>query len=61
MRGRKINKALDFANKNNIPYVIILGQNEIDSKKIKLKSMKTSSEKEFSMEKIEEIIEEIRH
>jgi len=40
MMGRKLKKALDYANKENIPYVIILGENELKSGIIILKDMK---------------------
>ena len=39
MKQRKIRKSLDFANKEKIPYVIILGEDEIESNIIKVKDM----------------------
>ncbi len=37
MNKRKVKKALESANKNSIPYVIIIGQNEIDTNTIRIK------------------------
>ncbi|MDF2592295.1 MAG: histidyl-tRNA synthetase, partial [Clostridia bacterium] len=45
MTGRKLKKCLDFANKEKVPYVLILGQNELAANCIKLKSMFTGIEK----------------
>ena len=42
MNKRKVKKALESANKNSIPYVIIIGQNEIDTNTIELKDMNNS-------------------
>jgi len=44
MMGRRLKKSLDYANKENIPYVIILGENELKDGIIKLKDMKKGSE-----------------
>ncbi|MDP2907882.1 MAG: histidine--tRNA ligase [Nanoarchaeota archaeon] len=42
---RGISKNLDYANSLGIPFVIILGKEELKSKKFKLKDMKTGNEK----------------
>lgn len=41
----KISKALEYANSYSIPYVIFLGENEVKSKKLKLRDMSTGKEK----------------
>ncbi len=41
---KKINKALDFASKMEIPFVIFVGKDEIKKKKLKLRNMKTGKE-----------------
>lgn len=59
MRSRKLKKSLDFANKENIPYVIILGEDEIKMQEFKLKDMKNNKEitiKISELEKVKEII-----
>ena len=43
--SKGITKALEYANSLKIPYVIILGSEEIKKKKVKLKDMKTGREK----------------
>lgn len=40
----KIPKALEYANKNNLGYVVILGEDEFKSKKYKVKDMKNGKE-----------------
>jgi len=54
---KKLNKSLDWANRNNIPYVIILGEDEIKSNKIKIKDMINSTNYETELDNIEKIIE----
>lgn len=44
MNNRKIKKSFDYANKENIPYVIVIGENEINENKITIKNMKESSQ-----------------
>lgn len=39
MKGRKLKKSLDFANRENIPYVIIVGEDEVKSGKVTVKDM----------------------
>ena len=39
MNNRKIKKSFDYANKENIPYVIVIGENEIKENKITIKNM----------------------
>jgi len=41
----KINKALEYANSLQIPYVILLGEKEIEQKKINLRNMSTGEER----------------
>jgi histidyl-tRNA synthetase len=44
MVDRKLMKSLDFANKQGIPYVVVLGENELESGELMMKEMKTSKE-----------------
>ena len=53
----KISKALDYANKQKIPYVIFIGKEEMKQKKFKLKDMKTGKEK---LLKINDLIKELK-
>ena len=46
-----ISKALDYANKSKIPYVLIIGENELKLKQVKLKNMTSGEEKLISLDK----------
>lgn len=52
----KFAKKMDYANKLGIPKVIILGEDEIKSKKYALKDMKTSTQELKTLEEICEIL-----
>ncbi len=54
----KISKALDYANKLQILYVIILGENEIKEKKVKFKNMETGEERLLT---ISEVVNELKN
>ena len=61
MNHKKIKKAFEWANKNNIPYVTVIGDTEITSNKITLKNMLEGTTKEFSIDDIENMKKEIKH
>lgn len=50
LSDKKIKAKMKYADKLEIPYVIVIGDNEIESKKIKLKNMTTGEEKELKFE-----------
>jgi histidyl-tRNA synthetase len=50
MADRKLKKSLDFANKQGIPYVIILGENELEQGELMIKEMKTGKEYKVCIE-----------
>ncbi len=52
----KISKALEYANQENIPYVIFIGEDEIKKKKFKLRDMKTGKEEFLTSKAIAEKI-----
>ena len=59
MTNKKLKKSLDFCNKENIPYVIIFGEDELKNKTFKLKDMINKDEYLIelnNLEKIKEII-----
>ena len=59
MKGRKLKKSLDFANKENIPYVIIVGEDEVESGKVIVKDMINQNNFEIGLknpEKVKEIV-----
>lgn len=55
MNGRKLKKCLDYANKMNIPYVIILGEDEIKNGSFFIKDMNNKSHVEVPFDKIDDI------
>lgn len=57
MNGRKLKKCLDYANKTNIPYVIILGEDEIKNGSFFIKDMNNKNQIEVSFDKIDNIKE----
>lgn len=61
MTERKLKKSLDYANKSNIPYVVVIGENEVLKNQIKIKCMKSSEEKCISLGEIEEISQYINY
>ncbi len=52
----KIKKQMSFANDRKIPFVALVGEEEMKSGKIKLKDMQTGEEKHVSSEQIQELI-----
>lgn len=57
MKRKKIKKGLDFANKENIVYAIIIGEDEIKTNTYSLKNMLTGEQKKLSLE---EIVKELK-
>jgi len=53
MADRRLKKSLDFANKQGIPYVVVIGENELESGELLLKEMKIGNEYRTCMEKLE--------
>ena len=54
---QKLKKSLSYANKQNIPYVVILGDNEFANGTIKVKRMKDGYEESFKLDDYEGIKE----
>lgn len=54
MADRKLKKSLDYANKQGIPYVVIIGENELESGELMLKEMNTGKEYKVDIEKLGE-------
>ncbi|MAG53028.1 MAG: histidine--tRNA ligase [Nanoarchaeota archaeon] len=55
---RSISKNLDYANKEKIPYVLIIGEDELKKNKVKLKNMFSGEEKLTS---VKNVIKEIQN
>ncbi|HSX18032.1 MAG TPA: histidine--tRNA ligase [Candidatus Saccharimonadales bacterium] len=50
--GRKVDTQIKSAAKAGIPYVIFIGEHELDSQRFKLKDLRSGEEKELSMERM---------
>ena len=59
MKTKKLKKSLDYANKEKIPYVIILGENEIENNTIVIKDMFNNNSIELKLNNLEKIKEYI--
>lgn len=55
LNNKKLKAKFKYADKLQIPYVIVVGENEIAENKFKLKNMETGEEKELTIEEIEKI------
>lgn len=60
MNNRKIKKCFEWADKNNIPYVSVLGENEIKNHKISIKNMFKQETSEFDINDIEGIVKYLK-
>jgi histidyl-tRNA synthetase len=56
---KKINKQFEYADKRNIPYVVIIGQDEINKGVVKLRNMTTKEEKEMTTSQLIEHLKRI--
>jgi len=52
MKGRSVSKNLDYANKMGVPFALIVGSDELKSKKFNLKNMVTGKEKKLSVSNV---------
>lgn len=55
MSGKRVGKVLEKADKSNIPYVIVIGENEINSGNIEIRDMVNSSNISVSISDIDNI------
>lgn len=53
LNNKKLKAKFKYADKLQIPYVIVIGEDEIANNKFKLKNMETGEEKELSAAEIE--------
>ncbi len=60
MNHRKVKKSFEWANKNNIPYVTVIGDSELESKKINVKNMYSGESSEYSIDNLEELISKVK-
>ena len=55
LNSKKLKAKFKYADKLQIPYVIVIGEDEIANNKFKLKNMETGEEKELSADEIENL------
>ena len=63
MNDRKLKKSFEFANRENIPYVIVLGEDEVNNNYFNLKNMITGEQEKIDindLEQIKKIIEKVK-
>ena len=53
MNNKKLKKSMDYANKEKIPYVIVLGEDEVDKKFLLVKNMFTGNTTEVKLNKLD--------
>ncbi|MDD7266787.1 MAG: histidine--tRNA ligase [Lachnospiraceae bacterium] len=56
----KLKKSMNYANKTEIPYVIILGENEIADRRLMLKEMATGEQTAFGFDELAELATKVR-
>ena len=54
--GAKIKKQLDYANNKNIPYVVVIGSDEVQSGQLTFKNMQTGEQQKLSAADILEVV-----
>ena len=54
MKTRKMKKSLEYANEENIPYVFILGEDELKQNQVSIKDMKNKTQTTISLENLVE-------
>ncbi len=55
MNDRKLKKSFEFANRENIPYVIVLGEDEVNNNYFNLKNMITGEQEKIDINNLEQI------
>lgn len=53
MNNKKLKKSMDYANKEKNPYVIVLGEDEVDKKFLLVKNMFTGNTTEVKLNKLD--------
>jgi histidyl-tRNA synthetase len=54
--NKKVGDQIKYADKNKVPFVIIIGENEVSTSKLKIKELATGIETETTEDKISEVI-----
>ncbi|HIP89204.1 MAG TPA: histidine--tRNA ligase, partial [Thermococcus paralvinellae] len=59
LQGRKLRKALEYADKLEIPLVIIIGKRDLAEGKVTIRDMATGEQKSVPIERIVEEVKEM--
>jgi histidyl-tRNA synthetase len=59
LSSKKVGDQISSADKKNIPFITCIGESEVNSKKYKVKSLKSGEERELNKEEIGKFIKEI--
>ena len=57
LNDKKLKAKMKYADKLEIPYVIVVGEEEVETGIVKIKDMKTGEEKQCKIEEVENIFE----
>ena len=60
MKKKKIGKCFEYADRENIHYVMIVGSDEVNSNNYKIKDMDKKIEYTYSLEELKKYLEENR-
>ena len=60
MNNKKIKKCFEWANKKNIPYVTVIGEDEINNKQLNIKNMTSGESTTYQFENLETFIEKTK-
>jgi histidyl-tRNA synthetase len=60
LKGRALGKQLEYVNSTRIPYLVVLGPKEIQSKMVRLKEMESGTETQVSLEDLAEKLRELK-
>ena len=60
MKKRKIKKCMEWADKNNVDYVIVIGESEVETNTIEIKDMKNYNKTKVDINDIDKMIEFIK-
>ncbi len=59
--GRSVDKQFKTADKKGIPYVLVIGKQELEDERFTLKDLRTGKEEQHGIERIASIVEDRRH
>ena len=55
----KMQKQMKYANNRNVPYVVLIGDKELEANSFVVRDMVQGGQKEYSLDSIEQFIEEL--